>query len=297
MGYLHIDNLYKNTDILAFKKVYALEKVHGTSAHISFTRNGNIPTDFGGPKPTEYLSFFGGNEKPEKFAGLFNYEDLRLRFMASGADKVTIYGEAYGGAQQKMSATYGPTLRFVAFDVQIDDKWLSVPQAHGFCTSMGIEFVDYVLIDAELELLNAYRDCDSTQAIRNGMGAGKMREGIVIRPPFEVTLNNGKRLITKHKRDEFKETATPREISPEKLAVLDSAKAVAAEWVTDMRLTHILDKLSPPASDMTDAKRVIIAMQEDIKREGEGEIVWSLAVESSIGRATAALFKKRISKI
>lgn len=33
MGYLHIDNLYKNRDILLFRECWALEKVHGTSAH------------------------------------------------------------------------------------------------------------------------------------------------------------------------------------------------------------------------------------------------------------------------
>ena len=36
MGYLHIDNLYKNQDILMFKECYAMEKIHGTSAHVSF---------------------------------------------------------------------------------------------------------------------------------------------------------------------------------------------------------------------------------------------------------------------
>ena len=34
MAYMHIDNLYKAQEILAFKECYALEKIHGTSAHI-----------------------------------------------------------------------------------------------------------------------------------------------------------------------------------------------------------------------------------------------------------------------
>ncbi len=34
MGYLHIDNLYKNQTIRLFRECYALEKVHGTSAHV-----------------------------------------------------------------------------------------------------------------------------------------------------------------------------------------------------------------------------------------------------------------------
>ena len=36
MGYLHINNLYRDQDILLFKRCYAMEKVHGTSTHISY---------------------------------------------------------------------------------------------------------------------------------------------------------------------------------------------------------------------------------------------------------------------
>ncbi len=36
MGYLHIENLYKNIDIMQFKECYAMEKIHGTSAHVRF---------------------------------------------------------------------------------------------------------------------------------------------------------------------------------------------------------------------------------------------------------------------
>ena len=36
MGYLHIDNLYKNQTIMLFKECYAMEKIHGTSAHVGW---------------------------------------------------------------------------------------------------------------------------------------------------------------------------------------------------------------------------------------------------------------------
>lgn len=39
MGYLHIENLYKNKTILLFRECYALEKIHGSSAHVSFRVN------------------------------------------------------------------------------------------------------------------------------------------------------------------------------------------------------------------------------------------------------------------
>ena len=38
MGYLHVPNLYRPEAqaILEFKRLYALEKIHGTSAHIQW---------------------------------------------------------------------------------------------------------------------------------------------------------------------------------------------------------------------------------------------------------------------
>ena len=40
MGYAKITNLYKRPDFLdMFRKVWVLEKVHGTSAHIQFRTN------------------------------------------------------------------------------------------------------------------------------------------------------------------------------------------------------------------------------------------------------------------
>lgn len=298
MGYMHIDNLYKNTDILQFKKVYALEKIHGTSAHIKWlvTREDAADGIHGGS--THWgLTFFSGGEKHDNFVKLFNELELRAKFHELGLDSVTIYGEAYGGKQQGMKDTYGPNLRFVAFDVLIGENWLSVPQAESLCKNLGIEFVDYALVDATVEELNLQRDRESIQAVRNGMGPGKLREGVVVRPPFEVKTNNGKRLIAKHKRDEFRETKTPRPVDPEKLKILEDAKEIASEWVTEMRLSHVMDKLTPPATEPQDTPRVIKAMLEDISREGCGEIGWTPEATKTIGNTTAVMFKKRISKI
>jgi len=63
MSYLSIDNLYKNQTILLFKECYAMEKIHGTSAHISY-QNSNI-------------GFFSGGSKHEDFIKLFNREELK----------------------------------------------------------------------------------------------------------------------------------------------------------------------------------------------------------------------------
>ena len=63
MGYLHIHNLYKDQTILLFKEVYALEKIHGTSSHITFTRE----TATLAPEIPPKLTFFSGGESHQRF--------------------------------------------------------------------------------------------------------------------------------------------------------------------------------------------------------------------------------------
>jgi hypothetical protein len=204
-----------------------------------------------------------------------------------------IYGEAYGGKQQGMSNTYGKELKFIGFEVQVGELWLNVPNAEAVCKSLNIEFVDYVKVSTDLEALNAERDKPSTQAKRNGIIEDKIREGVVLKPLLEFTTNNGGRVIAKHKRDEFKETKTPREVSPEEFKVMEDAKAIAEEWVTEMRLKHVLDKL-PQGINVESTKLVIDAMVEDVYREAKGEIVESREVTKYIGSKTAVMFKKKL---
>jgi len=299
MGYLHIDNLYKNQDILQYKECYALEKIHGTSAHISLWRQQQMVF---GPSMTEEefkekypdeikIEFFSGGEKHERFVALFNAEWLKEKFKELNIPKITIYGEAHGGKQQGMSATYGPDLKFVVFDVKIGSKWLAVPQAEDIAKQLNLEFVWYNKILCSISAIESVRDTHSIQAIRNGMGEGKMREGIVLRPLIEVIKNNDHRIIAKHKNDAFKETKTKRTVDLEaKMITCAEANKVAEEWVTPMRLSHVLDKIENPSIEKM--RNIIFAMTEDIKREGEKEIVWSKPIEKSIGRATAIMAKK-----
>ena len=52
----------------------------------------------------------------------------------------------------------------------------------------------------------------------------------------------------------------------------------------------MLDKLDH--SSIEDTGTVIKAMMEDVKREGEDEIIWESEVQKAIGKATAILFKE-----
>lgn len=279
MGYLHINNLYKDQTILLFKEAWALEKCHGTSAHISYDGN---------------LRFFSGGEKHDNFVKLFNQEKLLEKFKEIyNGNTIIIFGEAYGGKQQGMSDTYGPNLKFIVFDVKIGERWLSVPKAEAITKQFELEFAPYDKTTTDLSNLDYQRDRDSIIAINNGMGIGKKREGIVLRPLEEMTLNNGERVIAKHKRDDFRETKTPRPIvDPSKLQVLEDAQKIADEWVTQTRLIHVLDKI--PDYSIEKTAQVIQAMKEDIVREAKGEIVINDTVLKTIGKFTAVLFKDYI---
>lgn len=279
MGYAHIENLYKNREIIQFKECYALEKIHGTSAHVSFIDG--------------ELKFFSGGEKYESFIKLFDSDKLKKIYKENFIDDdVRIHGEAYGGKCQGMSLTYGDSLKFVAFDVNINDKWVSTPVAEDVVVKLfDLEFVHYKKIKAEVDEINAERDADSQQAIRNGLGTGHKREGVVLRPLIEVTKNNGQRIVAKHKRDEFRETKSPRMITDEELKILANSKQIAKEWVTLERLKHVLDKFPKPY-DITLTGQVIKAMHEDVIREAKGEIIECKEVSKEINRLTAMMYKK-----
>ena len=272
------------------KECYALEKLHGTSADVTWKAN---PSN----KSQRQLVFHSGGESHNKFVALFDTEKLTAALNELGLDPdkdLTIYGEAYGGSCQKMSETYGPQLKFAVFDIQIGDCWLDVQKASDLTKQLGLEFVHFEKVSTDLASLDAQRDANSVQAVRNGITEPKKREGVVLRPLFEIRLNDreeaGHRLIAKHKGDDFKETTTARPVvDPAKMAVLDDANKIAEEWVTATRLQHVLDKL--PGHCMEKMRDTIAAMQADVKREGEGEIVWSEGVAKSIGKKTVDMYK------
>lgn len=281
MGYMHIDNLYKDQAILLFRECYALEKVHGTSAHIS-VKDGQLRLFSGGVSHTEFAALW-----PDK-------DSLLASFRGRDA---TIYGEAYGGECQRMSYLYGNDLRFVAFDVRIEDHWLEVPKAEGFATQVGIPFVPWVRIPADLKSIDDARDAPSEIARRHGIASRPCdREGVVLRPIVELLRKNGSRIIAKHKSAHFRETSSPRKVvDPAMMEVLAEADAIAAEWVTPMRLDHILGRGIECSEE--NIGKLIGLMVEDVEREASGEIIASKEARKAIGHATKILIYDKMRKL
>ncbi len=286
MGYLHIENLYRPIaqTILLFKEVYAMEKVHGTSCNISRKRG-----DAG-------LTHFPGGESIDNFRNIFKGNDIlfpRLIELEEQYSEIKIYGEGYGGKCQKQSERYGNRFSFIVFDIQLDNRWLSVEKADMFATGLGLEFVPYVKISTDLKELDKERDAPSEVAKRRGCGI-QQREGIVLRPLLEFTNEFGERVIAKHKGEGFAEVKKIIKVG-ETPEVLTEANAIADNWCTETRLDHVLDKI--PGAGMADILKVINAMLEDILREGQGEIVVTDNVKKAIRNKTVTMFKKKVQEI
>jgi site-specific recombinase XerD len=202
-----------------------------------------------------------------------------------------------------MSETYGKEVKFVAFEVQIGERFMKVPYAKEICDKLGIEFVHYEEIDADPELIDKLANAPSVQAQRNGVENPKLpREGVVLRPLFEFLHPDGVgRIMAKHKNDIYKEREhAPKIQSQEDLKVLEDAKAIAQEWVTPMRLVHVLDKLAAGGMVIEEKRMndIIAAMVEDIEREAKGEIISNKQTRKAISQRTAKLmienFKSQI---
>lgn len=281
MGYIHINNLYKNQIVLLFKECYALEKLHGTSSHISWNNK------------EKKVSFFSGGAEHLLFRNLFDIDFLNEQFNKRCNYNVTIYGEAYGGKMQNMQATYGDKLRFAAFDVKIEDSWMNVDRACNFVKHFGLDFVPFEKCSTDIDVLNAMRDKPSEQAVKCGILTPRQREGIVIRPLIEMKTEDGSRIIAKHRIKEFSETKTERYIDPEKNIILEKANEIADEWCTEMRLTHVLQHF-PKDININMTPKVIEAMIEDIERESEGEIQKSREARKAISKLTFEMFKNRL---
>ncbi|RJR10698.1 hypothetical protein C4588_02790 [Candidatus Parcubacteria bacterium] len=299
MGYRKITNLQLDHPLFLFKQVYALEKIHGTSTHLTFTFQDN---------KWQYQVFSGGIKHPD-FLFMLNTKyrlatDVieKLTQLTAGQDvqKIVIYGEGYGGRCQGMSDVYGP-LNFVAFEVckisTHGEHWLDVSRAARFVELLGLPFVFYELGPATPEWLNEQRNRPSEQAKRNGLGDNQEGEGIVIRAPMELVDENGGRMIAKYKREGFRETATARPLTEAEIQERQDAQGVAEEWVVEERLNHVLSALVAKGHSkltLKDTRLVMDTMIEDVSIEALGKIVWSESVGKAIGARAAELFKNRI---
>jgi len=76
---------------------------------------------------------------------------------------------------------------------------------------------------------------------------------------------------------------------------MTKAKEVAYEFMTEMRMHHILSK-SPEEWNLQRTSEYIKLAIADVKKESEGEVVWSKNIEKSVGGLAVHLFKEYLNK-
>nr|URM61922.1 ankyrin repeat domain containing protein [Mimivirus sp.] len=284
MGYMHIESLYKCPEFFElFPQVYCMEKIHGTSTWIYFD-------------PKQPIRFHSGGENSVAFKNIFDEFFLTNKLLQIACDNnwslIKIHGEGYGGKQQGMRKTYGDMLKFIVFDIYVESvdssiapKFLNVPDAEKMASELNLEFVHYVCIENNPKLIEQESDSMSIQAIRNGLGSDKAREGVVIKPLVESVMPNGKRAIMKHKNADFWEIKSRRPLG-ERLQVVESINEIVEDWVTEQRFNHVIDRVLQnkvvKVLEISDIKILLDLMVEDVKRESEGEVIWSEEVVKAI---------------
>jgi hypothetical protein len=296
VSYLKIPNLYRVRDLFSnFAKLYAMEKVHGTSAHLKYADD-NFDGRLNGDKlPVDHLTYFSGGADHAAFARLFDHDSIIAKFRELHLPEVTVYGEAYGGKLQGMRDTYGPDLRFVVFEVKVGDMWLSVSKASTLAHSMGLEFVPFSIIEGDVESIEAAMMEPSAMAFRRGITEPRLREGVVLRPLEEFTLNNGARVIAKHKHPSFAENAKPRTLSEPALDAPE--EKLAEDYCTPMRFSHVLAKFTEPLAPESIAK-FIRAFVDDVMAEAppaEAEQLKGRRAVKVLSRSSAVWYKSMMS--
>jgi hypothetical protein len=234
----------------------------------------------------------------------------------NGWQSIKIHGEAYGSNLLKMSHTYGNTLKFIVFDIHInvnndDNFFLHVKEAENIAERLKLDFVPYVIGPNDISFIQKETEKESEQAIKIGMGSGKLREGVVVKFVIEKKLSDGSRAIAKHKNGPFWETKVPGQLGRLKTSNTNSllddkfnkyyeVSEIAENWVTDMRAEHVFDKILHEKSDdnkmitRADVKRFVDDMVKDVEKESEGEINWTEEIVRVMRSKAGQIFNKHL---
>lgn len=185
----------------------------------------------------------------------------------------TLFGEWAGKGVQK-GIDYGAP-DFYAFGLMDGGDLQSWDRMAGLCFGIGIKTVP--LISAQYDVphpfaLQALRDQPSQIASSNW-------EGVCLSSWPQKADSYGRPLIVKIKSPAFAETAREKKDRPAgQTIVMDGARAFAADYVTAMRLEHVLDQVreangfqSNPL-DVRHTGDVLRAMYQDVAREGAADL-------------------------
>lgn len=198
-AYTDIENLRHYPTVLEDgETVVVTEKIHGTNCRIGLVRDGGEPKRVAGSrtlqrKYSEDSTYWFPWTIPE-------VENMLISMLNRhpSAESVVVYGEVYGKVQ---SLQYGLSdcLRFRAFDIAIDGRFLDHPEFRDTCTLAGVEMAPVIYT-------GAYALATIVEASKGRStipGADHIREGVVVRPLRERTHPKVGRVVLKYVSDDY----------------------------------------------------------------------------------------------
>ena len=204
-AYTDIENMRSYPTVIGDgEEVVATEKIHGTNCRVGFVREGDRDTAVmvplagsrtvrrRAPPPDQWRhNTYWLPHTNDGVARLFH--DL----YAAGIASCTLYGEVFGKGVQ--SYTYGMSgLRFRAFDLSINGRYVDYEQYRAYCEKYGIEMAPLVYRGPfSLARIKAVSDGPSL------VGGAHGREGVVVRPVVEREDPAVGRVILKYVGDGY----------------------------------------------------------------------------------------------
>lgn len=178
------------------------EKVDGTNIRVNVA-NGKI--NFGGRTDEAQIPTFLLARLQELFPDM---DDIWRIFPRDKEGyppaSITLYGEGYGARIQKGGGNYIPDgCDFILFDVMINGVFLKYDDMADVAKKLGIKSVPTVGFGTLDQAIEETRKGIPSWLDKNGVQAGLIAEGLVLRPLVELRDRMGRRVIGKIKAKDF----------------------------------------------------------------------------------------------
>jgi RNA ligase (TIGR02306 family) len=175
--YTDVENLRNFPGVLTEgEEVVVTEKIHGTNCRLGIIEGelmaGSMAVRRQRPETLE-ASLYWGPMAHEGVAAL-------LRTLGEAHRQVVLFGEVFGSKVQSLHYGQVGTLGFCAFDLLVDGKYLDADRFEAMCADFGVPMVPALYHGPyHLATVKALSEGETT------LGAGHIREGVVVRPVKE----------------------------------------------------------------------------------------------------------------
>lgn len=292
--YKSLENSYRqravdNCEALACKEWVALEKIHGANFNFDVIHEDGSSVVKPG-KRTGYLtenelfSFFGCHEIAQAHIPKMQYIHKQLVELGriNESDRITVYGELYGGNIQK-EVEYGEK-RFAAYDIQVNcGDWIDWDDVVIVCDKAAVETTYEIKRGSLHELCEMSPEFQSYHA---PVGERDQSEGFVIKQLKDErpAIKGGGRAILKVKSEAFKEkkSKTGRTPKPEVL-LTDEQSDVFTDFVpylTRNRINNVISKIG--AISQKDFGKLSGMLLADAKSEFERDELDETPIDKKI---------------